>query len=105
MRQRKAAKRRQEQGLDRMMRATEKLGLYDAELANIRREPMDTKQYDGGLRDTALTVRELMRYLGQQDPDARVAVSVGGRHLQLVELMAIPDHRKLVLLLPGVLPA
>lgn len=52
-------------------------------------------------RDTALTVRELVRYLQQHDPDARVAVSVHSENLQLVDLVAVPDHRRLVILLHG----
>lgn len=55
-------------------------------------------------RDTALTVRELVGHLQQHDQEARVAVSVHGKNLQLVDLVAVPDSRRLVILLHGMLP-
>lgn len=85
MKQRKAARRRQQQGLARMMDATERLGLYDAELRQLALRRAGT-----------LTLDELLAQLHglRSELGGDVPVVVGERGFELayaVDVVSWPD--------------
>lgn len=101
MKQGKRAKRRQEQGLDKMVAASQKLGLYDTELLGVpakRRRRLKRSEVERIQRSTrTLTLDELIAQLQAQREQlgGHVPVIVGERGTELAYAVDVVRWRDL----------